>query len=128
MEVTSGPRIHGAWEKESDHYVEDKEKRLQEPASKPRARGLMRAGDNIKRLVAGATSAAVSKSCVAPFERVRMDIVLGNSTLGAAGTALGVWRQEGFGGFWRGNGLNIFRNAPFKVSCELYMQGDHFKS
>lgn len=72
-------------------------------------------GKYIKHLLAGAASAALSKSVVAPLERVRMDVVLGNSNRGAVGTAINVWKNEGLLGFWRGNGLNLMRNAPFKV-------------
>lgn len=68
-----------------------------------------------KHLAAGALSAALSKTVVAPLERVRMDVILGNSNVGPVGTAIGVWRKEGLIGFWRGNGLNLMRNAPFKV-------------
>lgn len=31
--------------------------------------------------------------------------------------ALGVLRNEGVRGFWRGNGLNILRTAPYKVGA-----------
>lgn len=37
--------------------------------------------------------------------------------------ALGVLRNEGILGFWRGNGLNILRTAPYKVgatSCCIF--------
>ncbi|GMH34122.1 hypothetical protein BSKO_01956 [Bryopsis sp. KO-2023] len=76
---------------------------------------LSRCAGYAKRLLAGATSAAISKTTVAPFERIRMDILLRNSTLGPRGTALGVWKREGVKGFWKGNLLNIMRNAPFKA-------------
>lgn len=31
--------------------------------------------------------------------------------------ALGVLRNEGVLGFWRGNGLNVLRTAPYKVGA-----------
>jgi len=68
-----------------------------------------------KHLLAGALSAAVCKTVVAPVERVRMDIVLDNTSHGPLGACVEIMRTEGFLGFWKGNLLNIIRTAPFKA-------------
>ena len=68
-----------------------------------------------RHLLAGALSAAVCKTVVAPIERVRMDIVLNNTSHGPQGTCMEILRTEGITGFWRGNLLNIIRTAPFRV-------------
>lgn len=68
-----------------------------------------------KLLVAGAASAVVSRTLMAPLERVKMDLLLKTSTRSALDTALWVWQREGLAGFWKGNGLNLLRTAPFKV-------------
>jgi hypothetical protein len=70
-----------------------------------------------KLLLAGAASAVVSRTAMAPLERVKMDLLLKTSSRSALGTALWVLQKEGLGGFWRGNGLNLLRTAPFKVRC-----------
>jgi hypothetical protein len=70
-----------------------------------------------KLLVAGAASAIVSRTAMAPLERVKMDLLLKTSSRGAVDTAMWVWQREGLAGFWKGNGLNLLRTAPFKVSA-----------
>ncbi|GIM11871.1 hypothetical protein Vretimale_15341 [Volvox reticuliferus] len=60
-------------------------------------------------------SAVVSRTCVAPLERVKMDLLLKNGTGDAFTTAAQVLRTEGIGGFWKGNALNVLRTAPFKA-------------
>ncbi|MEW5304664.1 MAG: hypothetical protein WDW36_007259 [Sanguina aurantia] len=69
----------------------------------------------VKLLFSGAMAALVSRTCVAPFERVKMDLVLKSGTGDALSTALQVWRTEGVTGFWKGNALNVLRTAPFKA-------------
>jgi hypothetical protein len=72
-----------------------------------------------KLLVAGAASAIVSRTAMAPLERVKMDLLLKTSSRSAVDTAMWVWQREGLAGFWKGNGLNLLRTAPFKVSPHL---------
>lgn len=76
-----------------------------------------------KHLLAGALSAALSKTLVAPIERVRMDIVLSNTVCGPMGACMEILRTEGVAGFWRGNLINIYRTAPFKVGCQGHSDG-----
>ena len=70
----------------------------------------------VKLLLSGATAALVSRTVVAPLERVKMELVLNTSTKGPLGTALHVYQFEGVRGFWKGNALNVLRTAPFKAS------------
>ncbi|MEW5318572.1 MAG: hypothetical protein WDW38_009785 [Sanguina aurantia] len=69
----------------------------------------------VKLLFSGAMAALVSRTCVAPFERVKMDLVLKSGTGDALSTALQVWRTEGVTGFWHTNALHARRTAPFKA-------------
>ncbi len=71
----------------------------------------------VKLLFAGAMSAVVSRTAMAPLERVKMDQLLSvtPSTAGVGQAMLQVYHKEGIGGFWRGNALNLLRTAPFKV-------------
>lgn len=71
--------------------------------------------DTGKQLIAGASSAVVSRTALAPLERVKMDIVL-HRKHGVLRTAQGILVTDGIGGFWHGCMLNILRTAPFKVS------------
>mmetsp|Transcript_21455 Transcript_21455/g.59586 ORF Transcript_21455/g.59586 Transcript_21455/m.59586 type:complete len:413 (-) Transcript_21455:143-1381(-) len=68
-----------------------------------------------KFMFAGAMSAVVSRTVVAPFERVKIDILLQNSTGTSIDTAARILRTEGILGFWKGHGLNIMRTAPYKA-------------
>ncbi len=72
--------------------------------------------NHVKHMAAGALAACVSRTIVAPFERVKMDCILRQRGAAATKVALGVLRNEGILGFWHGNGLNILRTAPYKVS------------
>jgi hypothetical protein len=80
--------------------------------------GLLELGRRLdcgKLLLAGAASACVSRTVVAPLERVKMDLVLKSGTGQAWSTAVQVFKKEGIQGFWRGNAVNLVRTAPFKV-------------
>ncbi|KAF6259403.1 mitochondrial carrier domain-containing protein [Scenedesmus sp. NREL 46B-D3] len=68
-----------------------------------------------KLLVAGAMAAVVSRTAMAPLERIKMDLLLKTSTRSATQTAMYVYEREGIAGFWKGNGLNLLRTAPFKA-------------
>ena len=81
----------------------------------------------VRSLLAGAASGAISRSFLAPMERVRMDILLKDSRLGAVETARRVLRLEGLKGFWRGNGLNVLRTAPFRVSAACRGSCDRYR-
>lgn len=47
--------------------------------------------------------------------QVKMDLLLKTSSRSALQTAAWVYEREGVAGFWKGNGLNLLRTAPFKV-------------
>ena len=72
--------------------------------------------DTAKHLLSGGMSAVVARSCVAPFERVKLEMVLHQRQ--AEGTwrvAWSVLQHEGVRGLWKGNVLNLLRTAPHKV-------------
>lgn len=81
-----------------------------------RQKQIVREGINhIKHMLAGALSACVSKTIVAPLERVKMDCILQRRGISAAALALEIVKDEGVLGFWRGNLLNVLRTAPYKA-------------
>lgn len=69
-----------------------------------------------KHLLCGALSAVVSRTTMAPLERIKLEIVLHKRQETMFEVALGVFDQNGVQGFWKGNGLNILRTAPYKVA------------
>lgn len=69
-----------------------------------------------KHLLCGALSAVVSRTTMAPLERIKLEIVLHKRQETMFEVALGVFDQNGVQGFWKGNGLNILRTAPYKVT------------
>ncbi|CAL2045320.1 hypothetical protein CAEBREN_22523 [Caenorhabditis brenneri] len=83
-----------------------------------------------KDFMAGATAAAISKTVIAPVERVKLILQLQNSqtTLaqenrykGIVDCFIRVPREQGFLSFWRGNWVNILR------SCSQESLGLSFK-
>ncbi|KAK9801355.1 hypothetical protein WJX73_009646 [Symbiochloris irregularis] len=70
--------------------------------------------NSAKHLFSGFVSALVSKTMVAPLERVKMDMVLRHRK-GLVRTARTIVTEEGYTGLWRGNAANLLRIAPFKA-------------
>lgn len=68
-----------------------------------------------KHLLAGAFAAMVSRTFVAPLERLKLEYMV----RGEQGSLLELIRKiaatQGLKGFWRGNFVNILRTAPFKA-------------
>eukprot|EP00934_Nitzschia_sp_Nitz4_P002554 Nitzschia sp. Nitz4//scaffold13_size275219//226814//227824//NITZ4_000913-RA/size275219-processed-gene-0.109-mRNA-1//1//CDS//3329536131//2544//frame0 len=69
-----------------------------------------------KDAIAGAIAGAISKTALAPVERVKLLVQLQGSVQGIAGqtpwkVALHVYQQEGVWAFWRGNAPNVWRSA-----------------
>lgn len=67
-----------------------------------------------KYLVAGAISTIVSRTFVAPLERLKLEYIVGGAKHNWATVIQGIWVAEGPGGFWKGNILNLLRMVPFK--------------
>ena len=75
-----------------------------------------------KNFVTGATSGAVSRTLTNPLERLKILRQLGISDYKGKGLfkSLGwMWTSEGFYGFFKGNGINVVRIAPF-VAFQFY--------
>ena len=96
-------------------------------ASKRKANG--GAGEVIKHLLVGAISGGVSRTVVAPLERAKIEYMLDSTTMardgGLVGTLNRIVRDEGAGGLFRGNTLNVLRIAPTKA-VEFFVY-DKFK-
>jgi hypothetical protein len=68
-----------------------------------------------RRLTSGTLAAVVVRTVLAPLERVKIEYLLNGSALKPEALVSAIMRKEGFGGFWKGNMLNIARTAPFKA-------------
>lgn len=68
-----------------------------------------------KHLLCGALSAVVSRTTMAPLERIKLEIVLHKRQETMFEVALGVLERDGAVGFWKGNAINLLRTAPYKV-------------
>ena len=92
------------------------ESQLQPAEVKDKASGgLQTAAGWSKHLLCGALSAVVSRTTMAPLERIKLEIVLHKRQETMFEVALGVLERDGKSGFWKGNGINLLRTAPYKV-------------
>lgn len=86
-------------------------------------------GDVAKHLLVGAVSGGVSRTVVAPLERAKIEYMLDSTKMardgGLFGTLTRIVRDEGPGGLFRGNALNVLRIAPTKA-VEFFVY-DKFK-
>ncbi|RWR73640.1 putative mitochondrial adenine nucleotide transporter BTL3 [Cinnamomum micranthum f. kanehirae] len=77
-----------------------------------------------KFLLAGAVSTIVSRTFVAPLERIKLECIIQGSKYTWFRTIQSIWAREGLMGFWKGNVLNLFRMVPFKcinfISYDMY--------
>ncbi|MCO5584101.1 hypothetical protein L7F22_038024 [Adiantum nelumboides] len=78
-----------------------------------------------KHLLAGTVSSAVSRSLVAPLERLKLlsMVNLDFTKEGFFQTWGKLWREEGVGGLFRGNLPNLMRIVPTKVVEYLVFKG-----
>ncbi|RID76979.1 hypothetical protein BRARA_B03925 [Brassica rapa] len=65
-------------------------------------------------LWAGAFAAIVSRTCIAPLERMKLEYIVRGEQRNLLGLIQMIATTEGVRGFWKGNLVNILRTAPFK--------------
>ncbi|XP_043719504.1 probable mitochondrial adenine nucleotide transporter BTL3 [Telopea speciosissima] len=68
-----------------------------------------------KHLWAGAVSAMVSRTFVAPLERLKLEYIVRGEQKNLFELIKTIAATQGLKGFWKGNFLNILRTAPFKA-------------
>ncbi|KAG2324426.1 hypothetical protein Bca4012_038940 [Brassica carinata] len=68
-----------------------------------------------KHLWAGAVAAMVSKTFLAPLERLKLEYTVRGEQRNLLVVAKTIATTQGFRGFWKGNLLNVLRTAPFKA-------------
>lgn len=107
---------------DNEFEVEDEEQSCKLPR-KPEGRNSW--NDMPKFLVAGAVSTVISRTCVAPLERIKLECIVQGSKDTWLKIVQWIWISEGLGGFWKGNALNLFRMVPFKsinfICYDMYL-------
>ncbi|KAM3281838.1 putative mitochondrial adenine nucleotide transporter BTL3 [Capsicum chacoense] len=68
-----------------------------------------------KHLWAGAVAAAVSRTFVAPLERLKLEYIVRGEQKHLLELIKMIAATQGIKGFWKGNFVNILRTAPFKA-------------
>ncbi|XP_073126963.1 probable mitochondrial adenine nucleotide transporter BTL2 [Henckelia pumila] len=68
-----------------------------------------------KHLWAGAVAAMVSRTFVAPLERLKLEYIVRGEKRKLYDLIKSIATTQGWRGFWKGNLVNILRTAPFKA-------------
>ncbi|XP_042464572.1 probable mitochondrial adenine nucleotide transporter BTL3 [Zingiber officinale] len=68
-----------------------------------------------KHLWAGAVAAMVSRTFVAPLERLKLEYIVRGEQSNLFALVHKIATRQGLRGFWKGNFVNILRTAPFKA-------------
>ncbi|KAM0910275.1 hypothetical protein ACQ4PT_014266 [Festuca glaucescens] len=68
-----------------------------------------------KHLWSGAVAAMVSRTVVAPLERLKLEYIVRGEQRNLFELIQVIAASEGLKGFWKGNFVNILRTAPFKA-------------
>ncbi|OMO56074.1 Endoplasmic reticulum-adenine nucleotide transporter [Corchorus capsularis] len=68
-----------------------------------------------KHLWAGAVAAMVSRTFIAPLERLKLEYIVRGEQKNLIELIKSIAALEGLKGFWKGNFINILRTAPFKA-------------
>ncbi|XP_057765938.1 probable mitochondrial adenine nucleotide transporter BTL3 isoform X1 [Salvia miltiorrhiza] len=85
-----------------------------EKGVKMRLRG-QGAMNTTKHLCAGAVAAMVSRTCLAPLERLKLEYIVRGEKGDLYMLIKRIATTQGLRGFWKGNFVNILRTAPFKA-------------
>ncbi|KAJ8747432.1 hypothetical protein K2173_001014 [Erythroxylum novogranatense] len=80
-----------------------------------RVRGRSGAMNTTKHLWAGAIAAMVSRTFVAPLERLKLEYIVRGEQRNIFELVKRIATTQGVKGFWKGNFVNILRTAPFKA-------------
>ncbi|KAI3750690.1 hypothetical protein L2E82_21432 [Cichorium intybus] len=80
-----------------------------------RLRGKPAAMNTTKHLWAGAVAAMVSRTFVAPLERLKLEYMVRGEQKNLFELIKSIASSQGLKGFWKGNFVNILRTAPFKA-------------
>ncbi|CAD5121534.1 DgyrCDS10037 [Dimorphilus gyrociliatus] len=71
-----------------------------------------KSGEWIKHLIAGAVAGAVSRTCTAPLDRVKIMLQVHGKNMSIAKSLKLMVKEGGIKSLWRGNGTNVIKIAP----------------
>ncbi|KAL3622072.1 hypothetical protein CASFOL_034268 [Castilleja foliolosa] len=105
---------------ESENEGEDETVAFKEVVKEDEKRGVIRRGsggtlNTAMHLWAGAVAAMVSRTFVAPLERLKLEYIVRGEQRGLFELIKSIAASQGLRGFWKGNFVNILRTAPFKA-------------
>ncbi|KAJ0987343.1 hypothetical protein J5N97_005699 [Dioscorea zingiberensis] len=105
--------------REEENGIEEEEKEgrvveVQEKRVEVRGTGAG-AMNTTKHLWAGAVAAMVSRTFVAPLERLKLEYIVRGEQRNLFELIKHIATTQGLRGFWKGNFVNILRTAPFKA-------------
>ncbi|XP_022752031.1 probable mitochondrial adenine nucleotide transporter BTL3 [Durio zibethinus] len=93
----------------------EEEEVVEEEKEKVRVKKESGALNTTKHLWAGAVAAMVSRTFIAPLERLKLEYLVRGETKNLIELIKSIAAIEGLKGFWKGNFINILRTAPFKA-------------
>ncbi|KAL8475103.1 hypothetical protein ACS0TY_030762 [Phlomoides rotata] len=104
---------------ESENEGESNMLSLQEVVLEEKSGVLRRRGggtfNTAKHLWAGAVAAMVSRTFVAPLERLKLEYIVRGEQRTLFELIKSIATTQGLRGFWKGNFVNVLRTAPFKA-------------
>ncbi|KAK9053411.1 hypothetical protein SSX86_030045 [Deinandra increscens subsp. villosa] len=109
----SQPDLGFVGEKEKEKEKEDQALEIEVETEKQRKQG--GAFNTTKHLWAGAVAAMVSRTFVAPLERLKLEYMVRGEQKHLIELIQSIAASQGIKGFWKGNFVNILRTAPFKA-------------
>ncbi|PIA52161.1 hypothetical protein AQUCO_01000204v1 [Aquilegia coerulea] len=110
QDSNGGLRQNG--DKNSEELVVGFEEVKEKKMVSSRGKGAM---NTTKHLWAGAVAAMISRTCVAPLERLKLEYIVRGEQRNLLELVQSIATTQGLKGFWKGNFLNILRTAPFKA-------------
>ncbi|KAL5705254.1 hypothetical protein ACHQM5_023583 [Ranunculus cassubicifolius] len=117
LSVSLSVKREGLVEESSDVLRQDGEKSLLLVGKEGKKVSTRREGamNTTKHLWAGAVAAMISRTCVAPLERLKLEYIVRGEQRNLLELVQKIATTQGVKGFWKGNFLNILRTAPFKA-------------
>ncbi|XP_021274945.1 probable mitochondrial adenine nucleotide transporter BTL3 [Herrania umbratica] len=102
------------WGQNGDKNLEEAEV-VEEEKEKLKVKKGSGALNTTKHLWAGAVAAMVSRTFIAPMERLKLEYIVRGEQKNLIELIKSISSLEGLKGFWKGNFINILRTAPFKA-------------
>ncbi|XP_019438533.1 PREDICTED: probable mitochondrial adenine nucleotide transporter BTL3 [Lupinus angustifolius] len=106
------PNEEGKRFPEHKSYIVEKQQRKVHNVKRVRGGSAV---NTTKHLWAGAIAAMVSRTCVAPLERLKLEYIVRGEKRNILELIKTIAITQGLRGFWKGNLVNVLRTAPFKA-------------